>query len=165
MAPYVMTQRLFFPEDCFWGAMRGLLRKMIFCLLPLLTLLCLSGCIEMEIVPSSLRDQSWLAEDIMGGGVMDRSHLTIAFDSEGRISGDTGCNRMMGLARFSRPDKIAIPTHLAVTRRACGSPAMADLQRKYLATLPQAVKWEIKNDLLYFYDKNGTAILRFSREQ
>lgn len=134
-------------------------------ILMVLLALVLVSCVDTEIVPSALRDKVWIAEDIMGGGVIDRSHLTISFDSEGRLSGDTGCNRMMGLARFKRPATVAIPAQLALTRRACGSPAMADLQKKYLETLPLAVRWEIRHEILYMYDKAGKPVLRFHREQ
>ena len=45
----------------------------------------------------------WLAEDIRGGGVIDRLQSVLEIAGDGRISGTGGCNRIMGKARMRAP--------------------------------------------------------------
>ena len=44
----------------------------------------------------SLTGTSWWVEDIAGKGVVDMSHTTIEFLKDGKIAGDTACNRYFG---------------------------------------------------------------------
>lgn len=47
-------------------------------------------------VPSSLAGTMWQVEDIDEGGIIDRSHVTLEFESDERVAGTTGCNRYFG---------------------------------------------------------------------
>ena len=46
--------------------------------------------------PALLTGAEWVVEDINRTGVIDNSHLTLAFTAEGRVSGSTNCNRFSG---------------------------------------------------------------------
>ncbi len=110
---------------------------------------------------SDLTGTSWLAEDIMGAGVVDRAQSTLQPLAEGRVAGSSGCNRFTGMGVLAG-GKVEIGT-LATTRMAC-PPAIMDQEAKYLKALAAARRYEIgKDGLMRFFDENGAAILRFSR--
>lgn len=104
---------------------------------------------------------TWLVEDIMGEGVIDRAQSTLQLLPEGRVAGSGGCNRFTGAGVIAE-GKVQIGA-LASTRMAC-PPALMDQEAKYLKALASATRYEIGADgLMRFYDANGAAVLRFSR--
>ena len=82
----------------------------------------------------------WLAEDIRGGGVIDRLQSVLEIADDGSISGTGGCNRMMGKARITGAAISFSP--IATTRMAC-SPAVMDQERKFLSALEAVRSWRI----------------------
>ncbi len=108
-----------------------------------------------------LTGSSWLAEDIMGGGVVDRARSTFQALPEGRVAGSSGCNRFTGNGVVSG-GKVAIGA-LATTRMACPE-ALMKQEAKYLKALAASTRYEIGADeLLRFYDATGAVTVRFSR--
>lgn len=106
---------------------------------------------------------TWLAEDIMGRGVIDRAQSTLRLLPEGRIAGSGGCNRFTGKGLVSA-GKVEIGL-LATTRMAC-PPAVMDQETRYLRALAASKRYEIGSDgLMRFYDGSGAPILRFSRQR
>src|SRR5262245_48511789 len=71
--------------------------------------------------PSGHPAGRWLAENIRGGGVIDRLQTILELGADGAISGTGGCNVMRGKATISG-DTIAFGP-IASTRKAC-SPAV-----------------------------------------
>ena len=94
--------------------------------------------------PAVLTGGEWRVEDIGRGGVIDRSNLTLAFSEEGRISGSTGCNRMMGGYSVDG-GKISF-TPIATTLMACTSEAMAEQEIRYTGALSGEMDWRIMPD-------------------
>lgn len=110
---------------------------------------------------SDLTGSNWLAEDIMGGGVVDRAQSTLQPLPDGRVAGSSGCNRFNGSGVISG-GKVAIGL-LATTRMACPEALMAQ-ETKYLKALAASTRYEIGDDgLLRFYDATGALTVRFSR--
>ena len=106
---------------------------------------------------------TWLAEDIMGGGVIDRAQSTLRLLPEGRVAGSSGCNRFTGKGLVSA-GKVEIGL-LATTRMAC-PPAVMDQESRYLKALAASKRYEIGSDgLMRFYDGSGATTLRFSRRR
>ncbi len=82
----------------------------------------------------------WLAEDIGGGGVLDRVQTTLEIAPDGGISGSGGCNRFTGKAILSGASLSIGP--VASTRMACTPAAMAQ-EARFFKVLEQAKGWRI----------------------
>ncbi|KFC75611.1 Heat shock protein-like protein [Bosea sp. LC85] len=103
----------------------------------------------------------WLAEDIRGGGVIDRLQSVLELAADGKVSGTGGCNRMSGSAKLSGPQISFGP--LASTRMACTLAAM-NQESKFFAALESARSWRIdRQDKLVLLDAGGTPIMRLAR--
>jgi putative lipoprotein len=110
---------------------------------------------------TDLTGTSWLAEDIMGAGVVDRAQSTLQPLPDGRIAGSSGCNRFTGKGVL-REGTVEIGL-LATTRMAC-PPAVMNQESKYLKALAASRRYEVGRDgLLRFYDGAGQLMVRFSR--
>ncbi len=88
----------------------------------------------------SLAGDAWRIEDVNGGGVIDDAPLSLAFEagaagSDGRVSGQAGCNRFSG-SWFQQGGVVRFGP-LAATRMMCAPELMA-LEAKLLGTLAAA---------------------------
>lgn len=103
----------------------------------------------------------WLAEDIRGGGVLDRVQSTLEIASDGTVSGSGGCNRYSGRAGITGPGIQFGP--LAATRMAC-APALMGQEARFLEALGEARGWRVDGARrkLYLLGANGVPLLRFS---
>lgn len=106
---------------------------------------------------------TWLAEDIRGGGVMDRVQTTIEFHSGGMVGGKGGCNQYNGKATING-DRITF-TPMASTMMAC-TPAVMNQEQKYYSALEAVRFWRIdatrRKLILESADRN--ALIIFSRK-
>lgn len=104
----------------------------------------------------------WLAEDIRGGGVMDRLQSVLELAADGKVSGTGGCNRMSGSARINGSQIAFSP--LASTRMAC-TPAAMNQESKFFAALDATRGWRIdqRQDKLVLLDAGGSPIMRLAR--
>lgn len=104
---------------------------------------------------------TWVVEDIMGAGVVDRAQSTLQMLPDGRVAGSGGCNRFTGKGAVAG-GRVEIGL-LATTRMAC-APALMDQEDKYLKALAASRRYEIGGDgLMRFFDGKGAATLRFSQ--
>jgi heat shock protein HslJ len=109
----------------------------------------------------SLTGTSWWVEDIAGKGVIDMSHTTIEFPEEGKVGGDTGCNRYFGGVEIAGSDMKTGP--LAGTRKMC-APALMDQETSFFQAMGKVASWEItETGLLYLRDTDGSDLLRASK--
>ncbi len=109
----------------------------------------------------TLTGTSWWVEDIGCKGVIDMSHTTIEFTGDGRLVGDTGCNRYFGGVEISE-ETITVGL-LAGTRKGC-APALMDQERAFFQAMGQVVSWEIaETGLLHLRDEDGVSQIRASR--
>lgn len=104
----------------------------------------------------------WLAEDISGGGVIDRLQTVLEIAGDGRISGTGGCNRIAGTARI-KGARISFGP-IVSTRMAC-PPAVMDQERKFLAALEKARRWHVDpaRGKLALLGARGRPVVVFSR--
>jgi len=82
----------------------------------------------------------WLAEDIRGGGVIDRLQTILTIAPDGTVSGTGGCNRIRGKATING-DAIAFGA-IASTKMAC-SPAVMRQEQRFLLALRDVRAWRI----------------------
>jgi putative lipoprotein len=106
----------------------------------------------------SLSGVTWLAEDIGGGGVVDNVASTLRIDSDGKLSGSGGCNRLMGSAKVEGDTVVFSPP--ATTRMMC-PPAIMDQERKFLDALVKTKRFEIEGSFLRLLGEDGVALVRF----
>ena len=104
----------------------------------------------------------WLAEDIDGGGVIDRLQTTLEIRDDGIVTGMGGCNRYAGSAKFDATTIKFLP--MASTRMAC-SAAVMNQESKFHATLDKIRTWridEVRRKLILL-DGQGFEMMRLSR--
>jgi len=104
----------------------------------------------------------WLAEDIDGGGVIDRLQTTLEIRDDGIVTGMGGCNRYAGSAKFDATTIKFLP--MASTRMACSAAVMKQ-ESKFHATLDKIRTWridEVRRKLILL-DGQGFEMMRLSR--
>jgi len=104
---------------------------------------------------------SWLAENILGGGVLDRLQTILMIDEKGSMSGFGGCNTLRGKATFAG-DALSFGPIMS-TRKAC-SPAIMDQETKFLSALERVRRFTVDavRRKLILFDEEGTPILIFA---
>jgi heat shock protein HslJ len=90
---------------------------------------------------SLLTDRNWVVEDLDGGGIIDRSRITLAFSGEdGRLYGLASCNRFM--AGFSLSGEGLSISQAAATMMACAESLMTQ-EQKFLNILGAVNSFDI----------------------
>jgi len=84
------------------------------------------------------------------------SQLTIRFDEEGRVSGETGCNRFMGSYRLNELSLTI--SQLASTRRACPSAALSQQEQAYLRALESVESYRAGRGQLVLITDSGQTL-------
>ncbi|WP_244432758.1 MULTISPECIES: META domain-containing protein [unclassified Afipia] len=104
----------------------------------------------------------WRAEDIDGGGVIDRLQTTLEIGDDGMVTGMGGCNRYAGSAKFDATTIKFLP--MASTRMAC-SPAVMKQESKFHATLEKVRAWRVDQvqRKLVLLDGQGFEMMRLSQ--
>jgi heat shock protein HslJ len=104
----------------------------------------------------------WLAEDIDGGGVLDRVQTTLEIRDDGMVFGTGGCNRYAGSARIDGERIRFAP--MGSTRMAC-SPAVMNQETKFHKALEHATAWRIDaaRRKLTLLDGRGFDLIRFTK--
>lgn len=108
---------------------------------------------------TAIEGKEWLAEDILGGGVIDTAQTTLTIAQDGAVSGSGGCNRYFGKATFSED---------ALTFGAMGStymqcpPALMNQERKFLETLEKTHSYKLDMGKLVLLDGEGNEIMRLA---
>ncbi|MGL5167180.1 MAG: META domain-containing protein [Afipia sp.] len=104
----------------------------------------------------------WLAEDIDGGGVIDRLQTTLEIRDDGIVTGMGGCNRYAGSATIDGNAIKFLP--MASTRMACSAAAMRQ-EAKFHSTLEKVRAWRIDEAQrkLVLLDSGGFDLMRLSK--
>lgn len=135
------------------------MKRTLSVLLSLAAALLASACaLSSPPIPAQAHDREWVLEDISGKGVVDMSHSTLTITSDGKLAGNSGCNRYVG--NFSSSGSRLAVAHVAGTRMAC-PPALMEQEKSFLHTLEKAASMRIRNGLLLVFDVDGREILRF----
>lgn len=90
-----------------------------------------------------LTGAEWVVEDIAGGGIIDRSHVTLVFDGLDRVAGSGGCNNYNGAFTISGEGVSFGPA--AATMKAC-SEALMNQERRFFQTLAGVNRFDIDKD-------------------
>ncbi len=127
----------------------------------LLALLLLTGCARpMPTPPASLAGTAWLAESIDERGVIDRLQSTLAFDDEGGVSGNAGCNQFFG--PYEADDATLTFGALGMTKRMC-APAVMDQETAFTQALERTASYAIsETGFLHLADVEGMEVLRLA---
>jgi heat shock protein HslJ len=137
------------------------------CVLPAMVALIGAAALGLPMADASaqgagggIEGTAWLVEDIAGRGVIDLAQTTIDFDSAGRVSGSTGCNRYTGVA--TRDGTSLRFGQLATTRRAC-VPALMDQEQRFSQAMQDVRSYTVTTSgLLHLLGANGEALLRLA---
>ena len=108
-----------------------------------------------------LAGNTWLVEDIEGGGVIDFLQSTLTFDSAEKVTGMGGCNNFFGSVKTNGSAIEFGP--LGATRKACGE-AIDNQEFRFLQALEKARSFEVEQGLLFLLDNDGAQVLRLSRK-
>lgn len=108
----------------------------------------MSACATASPPPSSggggaLVGPEWRLEDLLGGGIIDRSHVTLTLATDGRAGGAGGCNRYSG-TWSQKGDKLTVGK-MASTMMAC-APSLMEQEGKYLKALETASSYSFTAD-------------------
>ena len=108
--------------------------------------------------PASLSRSAWRVQSYNNGRggvvtVLPETQLSVTFESDSRVSGDTGCNM------FNGPYTVAGSTltfgPLVTTRRACASDAANAQEQAFLAALEATTSYELVGDRLTLRNDAG----------
>lgn len=142
------------------------MRSMIAGLAAVASLVASSGCSLTQ--PSStdtpkadLIGSTWLAEDIDGRGVIDNAQSTLIFGTDGRVSGNAGCNRYGGTIALKGASLII--DQVFSTKMACVAPALMDQETRFLEALQATRSYRMDGTKLLLVDGAGKTRLRFDR--
>ena len=104
---------------------------------------------------------SWLAEDILGGGVIDRAQTTLEIAEDGAVSGSGGCNRYSGSAVIDG-DKLTFAP-LASTNMACVG-ALMNQEHKFQEALGRVASFRLVpgQRKLLLLDSEGGELVRLA---
>jgi heat shock protein HslJ len=89
---------------------------------------------------SLLIGQTWVVEDIAGGGVIDNARATLGFDAAGRVFGTGSCNRYNGPATLTG-ETLSFGA-LASTSMACPDAVMTQ-ERRFFDALAEVSRFDI----------------------
>ncbi len=110
----------------------------------LASLFIVGGCAGTGMAPSGADNRllgTWQVVEIAGRPVVADSQVTLAFDKEGRLSGNTSCNGFGAPYTLSGGDRISIPRPV-MTMRAC-LPALMDQEGRLITLLEQVTTYRI----------------------
>ena len=104
---------------------------------------------------------NWLAEDILGGGVIDDAQTTLQIAADGSVSGRGGCNRYAGRATITG-ETIAFGP-LASTRMACAE-ALMNQETKFHDALARVASFRLEaaGNKLVLLDASGEPLVRLA---
>lgn len=117
---------------------------------------------------SLLADTSWSVLNINNGrqavvSLVSGSTVTMAFDTAGRVSGTTGCNRYTGAYR-AEGDALRFSS-VAATLRACADPAVDEQEQAFLRALETVATLGFEGDRLVLRDQDGAMAIVLERKR
>ena len=110
---------------------------------------------------ASALDGTWVVEDILGGGIIDSSRVTLDF-SEQRVAGRASCNSYQG--SWSLEDGQLSIVDVAVTMMACPE-ALMNQERRFLDALASTDGMRFDDTGALFLTSGGDDLLRARRER
>jgi len=131
-----------------------LLRSFVSPLAGMTLLTALAGCAS--TAPLIEQGRTYRVEWIGERPLIDRSHLTLTFDHDGRAYGTGGCNHWF--AGYGIEGQILRFSQVGSTRRLC-APALMEQERRFFVALGQVRRWDISAlDELRLWPEQGRPI-------
>jgi heat shock protein HslJ len=90
---------------------------------------------------------------------MSGTDVTAAFDREGRLSGNAGCNHYF--AAYTAKDYQVSITGIGSTKMFCHGPGVMEQESAFLADLQKASSFRVSEAFLKIYDASGKPVLIF----
>ena len=126
------------------------------CILVIAAALALSACSTTgqdassvgNAAPATLQGGEWTVEDIGGRGIIDNSHVTLHFGSDGALAGSATCNRLIATYAAKDSSLTIIPSGL--TMMACPAALMVK-DRRFVDLLNEVKRFRI--------DETGALVL------
>lgn len=128
----------------------------------LLVLTFASGCaVQQQVVPPVMDDSTilsrlagnvWVAEYIHGRPVLDMSHTSMVFSTEGTVKGRGGCNSYSG--DYALKNGVITFSHMAATMKMCPQ-AINEQESRFFDSLNSEHAVSFKNGLLVLTPKSG----------
>jgi len=113
--------------------------------------------LSMRMQGQEILDKEWIVVKIEKEKIADTEKTPWIKLSEGRVSGFSGCNRMIG--SYSWEGKTLTFSQLGGTKMFCFD--AQELEDKFMKTLSKTHFWKYKRGKLYLFDENKTAIMMF----
>ena len=129
--------------------------------LMILILVTTLACTTTPATDAGLRDRDWSLVWVEGFDSLPAGVATptIRFGSDGRIAGNTGCNRA-GAAYTVEGNRLTIDA-LISTKRACLDPQGNALEFAYIRAVEGTESYRIANGELELLDASGKVVARF----
>lgn len=127
----------------------------------MLTLATIVGCSTMPAANEEFRDRDWSLVWVEGFDSMPSGVAmpTIRFGTDGRLSGNAGCNRA-GADYTVDGNQLTIAAVIS-TKRACIDPRGNALESAYLQAVDATRSYRIANGQLELLDAGGKVVARF----
>jgi heat shock protein HslJ len=110
-----------------------------------------------------LYDGRWLLEEMEGLRVSEAPRLFLTFTSDGKVTGNAGCNQFSGEAKVAGNSLRLGP--LISTRRACVDQARMDREQRFLDAVERTRSWRIDQGHLVLLNTEGAELLRLARQE
>jgi len=91
------------------------------------------------------------------------STVTMAFDTAGRVSGTTGCNRYT--AAYNAEGATLRISSVAATRMACADPAVDEQEQAFLRALESVATLGFEGDRLVLRQPDGAMAIVLERKR
>ena len=125
----------------------------------LLSLLIASACVTSP-GGGPIRDREWTLTSLEGVSILPGGPPpTIRFGSDGRLSGNGGCN-MIGAAYAIDGDKLNIET-MMMTKRACAEQPRNELELAFARAVQSAESYRVIDGMLELLGQSGQVVARF----
>lgn len=119
------------------------------------------GSLSFSFAQKKILSKTWKAVEIKEVQLnADSMELPWIVLDNGRLSGFSACNRMMG--EYSLDGKKIKFHTIGSTKMLCME-AENTVERQFFDALEEATRWKIKRKTLYIFDENSTCILKFKQ--
>jgi len=124
-----------------------------------------SGCEGMTVLisPSGsvvLLGTTWVVMEVDGIAATVTPRADLAFETERRVSGSSGCNRYVAELNPSQPS-VRMGSG-AGTHQVCATPVM-EQERRFINALELTTTQVVDGDTMQFINGTGRTVIRFTR--
>lgn len=117
----------------------------------------ISACANADENLVTIKESTWVVEDISGQGVIDYLQSSIRFENDGTVNGFAGCNNYFGAATLNGNNLYFGP--MGVGRKMCAV-AISHQENAFLRALSRVRNYTLTNGILFLNDEDGTTVLR-----